>query len=76
MLACLLHYNLGVSLLMHFLGGNYVGAHRDVEKTVKLLRRHGVPDDLVGHYRRVMTVGCPHIFNATITRENALNLKY
>ena len=38
MLACLLHYNLNVSLLMHFLGGNYVDAHRDVEKTVKLLR--------------------------------------
>ena len=49
MLAYLLHYNLDAPLLMRFLGGNYVGAHRDVEKTAKLLRRHGVPDDLVGH---------------------------
>ena len=37
MLACLCHYNLDVSLLMRFLGGNYVGAHRDVEKTALVL---------------------------------------
>ena len=72
LLACLLHYNLDVSLIMRFLGGNYVGAHRDVKETAKSLRRHGVPDDLVGHYRRVMMVGCPRIFNTTITRENVL----
>ena len=36
-LACLIHYNFDVSLLMRFMGGNYVGAHRDVEKTAKLV---------------------------------------
>ena len=51
MLACLCHYDLDVSLLMRFLGGNYVGAHRDVKETAKVLRHHGVPDNLVGHYR-------------------------
>ena len=72
MLACLCHYDLDVSLLMRFLGGNYVGAHRDVERTVLTLQQHNIPDELIAHYRRVMTVGCPRIFNTTITRENAL----
>ena len=72
MLACLLHYNLDVLLLMRYLGGNYVGAHRDVDKTAETLQKHGVPEDLIRQYRRVMTVGCPRIFNTTITRENAL----
>ena len=33
MLACLFHCNLDVSLLMRYLGGNYVGAHRDAAGT-------------------------------------------
>lgn len=32
MLACLLHYNLDVSLFMRYLGSNYVAEHRDVER--------------------------------------------
>ena len=72
MLACLLHYNLDVSLLMRYLGGNYVGAHRDTERTVAKLRTHGISEPLISQYKRVMDTGCPRIFNTTITRENAL----
>ena len=57
---------------MRYLVGNYAGAHRDIESTAATLRKHSVPENLVGHYKRVMTVRCPHIFNATITHENAL----
>ena len=30
MMACLFHYNLGVALLLRYLGNNYVGTHRDI----------------------------------------------
>ena len=72
MLACLFHYNLDVSLMMRYLGGNYAGAHRDAAGTAKILQQHGVSEDLIRQYQRVMTVGCPRVFNTTITRENAL----
>ena len=72
MMACLLHYNLDVSLLMRYLGGNHTGAHRDVQATAKILLEHDIDAELVRHYVRVMTVGCPRIMNADISRENAL----
>ena len=72
MMACLFHYNLDVSLLMRYLGGNYTGAHRRVQETATILRQHKISKTLIQHYIRVMTAGCPNILNANITRENAL----
>lgn len=57
---------------MRFLGNNYTGAHRDVNKIATILRKH-VPEDLVEKYIRVMTVGCPAKFNYETTRENAFH---
>ena len=37
MMACLLHYNLDVSLFMRYLGGNYTGAHRNIHATANIL---------------------------------------
>ncbi len=71
-MACVFHYNLNVSLLMRYLGGNYTAAYRDVQSTVNVLLDHGIPRTLVQHYIRVMSVGCPVAMNADITRENAL----
>ena len=51
MLVCLFHYDLNVLLLMRYLGGNYVGAHRDVESTALTLRKHSVPENLIRHYK-------------------------
>ena len=67
MMACLLHFNLDVSLLFRYLGGNYTGAYRDVIATPRILRRHNIGEDLIRHYVRIMTVGCPNTFNANIT---------
>ena len=72
MMACLLHYNLDVSLLMRYLGGNHTGAHQDVQATAKILLEHKIDAELVRHYVRVMTVCCPRIMNADISRDNAL----
>ena len=72
MMACLLHYNLDVSLLMRFLGGNYTGAYRDVQSVAQFLLDNDIDDYLVHEYIRVMTVGCPRVMNADISRANAL----
>ena len=71
-LACLYHYGMDVSLLIRYLGNNYTGEHRNVEETAAVLLQHGLDSDLVEHYRRVMTVGCPRVFNTEVTRENAM----
>lgn len=71
MLACLYHYDLDVSLLMRYLGHNYTGAHRDVQKIVEKIKPH-VDPYLIPHFIRVMTVGCPAHFNAESSRENSL----
>ena len=72
MMACLLHYNLDVSLLMRYLGNNYTAAHRDVAKTVAILREHNIEEYLIQGYIRVTTIGCPNKMVAETTRENAM----
>ncbi len=67
MMACLFHYNLNVSLLMRYLGGNYTAAYTDDQSTANVLLDHGIPRSLVQHYIRVMPVGCPVAMNADNT---------
>ena len=71
MMACLFHYNLDVSLLMRYLGNNYVAAHRNIEAIVERIRPF-VSDELIQHYVRVMSVGCPNLMIAETSRENAM----
>lgn len=72
MMACLMHYDNDVSLLMRYLGNNYTAAHRRVQDTATILRTHNVEEWLVQQYIRVMTVGCPAKMVAETTRENAM----
>ncbi len=37
-LACLLHYNLSVTNVVHFLGNNYTGAYRDINSITTQLQ--------------------------------------
>jgi hypothetical protein len=71
-LACLLHYNLSIAHMVHFLGNNYTGAYHDIPATVALLRLHGIAESRIEHYLHVMMVGSPNHFNASTTRDNAL----
>jgi hypothetical protein len=71
-LACLLHYNLSVALTARFLGNNYTGEYHDIPSIVAFLRMHGIAEDIISSYNRIMTVGCPNHFNASTTRDNAL----
>jgi hypothetical protein len=70
--ACLLFYNLDTSLLMRYLGNNYTGAYREVNKIVTQLRELKIDEDLIDKYVRVMVTGCPNHSVAKITRANAL----
>ena len=72
MTACLLHYNLDTSLLMRYVGNNYTGAYREVDKVVNKLRYLKIDETLIDKYVRVMVTGCPNHFVAETTRANAL----
>ena len=73
MLACLMHYNLDVSLLLRYLGHNYTGEHRDTKETVSILRSYNIEEDLINRFSDLMTQGCPSKLNAETTRENAFH---
>ncbi len=57
------------SLVMRYFGGNYTAAHRNVYDIIQRILPY-VDANLLHHYRRVMTTGCPNIFNATCSRGN------
>jgi hypothetical protein len=57
---------------MCYLGNNYTGAYRQVNKVVAILNRCQTPANLITKYIRVMTTGCPAKFVAEISRVNAL----
>ena len=71
-MACLLHYNMDVSLVIRFLGNNYTAAHREVSETVETLRQHNIDEELIQHYIRVMKVGCPNKMVFETTRMTAI----
>ena len=54
MTACLIHFNLDTSLLMRYLGNNYTGAYREVDKIAALLKVYKIDNDLIDKYIRVM----------------------
>ncbi len=68
-LACLFHYNMDVSLVMHYLGGNYMAAHQNIDNIIQRISPY-VDNDLLQHYRWIMTTGCPNVFNASCSRDN------
>ena len=71
MLACLLHYDLDVSLLMRYLGTNYTASHRKVGEIVEKIRPFVTPE-LFQHYIRVVTVDCPRHLVVETSRTNAV----
>ena len=68
-LVCLLHYNLSIVHTIHFLGNKYTSAYHDIPSIIESLHAHGIAKSLIAHYSYVMTVGCPNLFNVTITHD-------
>ena len=71
-MACLLHYNMNVGLHMRYLGNNYTGEYCNVDATIRILSSYKIDPELIQHYIRVMTVGCPNHFVAETSRANAM----
>ena len=71
MLACLSHYNLGVSPIMRYLNQKYTATHRDVQHKVDWISPH-VDAYSNPHFIRVITVGCPNVLNTESSRENSV----
>jgi len=44
MMAALLYFNLDVSLLMRYLGNNYIASHRNLGQTIKVLRQYKIDE--------------------------------
>jgi hypothetical protein len=61
-LACLFHYDMDLAAVHRCLGGNHVGAHRNVKKILARVKRL-LPPKLYRDLRRVLVDGCPAIFN-------------
>ena len=57
--------------VMRYVGHNLTGEHRDVPRTIALIRPH-VPEYLVQRYKAVMTQGCPLSFRADTTWDDFL----
>jgi hypothetical protein len=72
MMACLCHYHLDTSLMMHYLGNNYTCTYCIVHDTICTLRHYHTQDPLINKYTLVMTIGCLAKFVATSTHTNAL----
>ena len=70
-LACLLHYNLDISMVFRFASNNYTGEFRNLEETEKTLSPL-VDKELIENYKKAMLQGCPNHFVAESSRSNAM----
>ena len=67
--ACLLFYKGSVADVVRFVGGPFIGAHRDVKKILNTIRGH-VPQHIYNEIERIYTKGAPTVCNASSTDEN------
>jgi hypothetical protein len=71
-LAVLFHYDCHLSAAVRFLGGKFLGGHRDMSTILPKLQPH-VDPETIAVLQRVLTTGCPAHFNAETTRSNAMD---
>ena len=60
MLAALFHYKIHAADVMRFLGGTYMGEHRDIDAIVIELNKYGIDPWLISQYVRAPNVRCPN----------------
>ena len=68
--AAMFHYRMHAPDVMRWLGGTYTGEYRFDQDIVPTLRRLGIDPELIAHYIRATTVGCPNHFVAESSRDN------
>jgi hypothetical protein len=68
--ACFLHFNFDTPLVMRYIGGQHIAAHRHVPAIMKELRRAGVDPAVFAGLERIYTVGSPALCNAATSEKN------
>jgi len=67
--SCFLFYKGSAAAVVRYIGGPFVGAHRNVPEILNNIRGI-VPDHIYDHVKRVYTVGAPVFCNDSSTDEN------
>ena len=71
-LAAMLHYDLDVSTLIRFLGGNYTGEYRNVSKTINILRKSNCDEKIITDLGKILMKGCPNKFVTHTSHKNLM----
>lgn len=69
--ACFLHYNFDTASVVRYIGGPHVGAHRDTEGILTILKG-AIEEEVWNDLARLFRNGAPAICNAHSTEENFL----
>ena len=73
-LAAILHYDLHVPSLIHFLGNNYTNAHLDPHKIASKLKNIA-PPNIIEYVLRALLTGAPSKFHGHSSSQNFWNYK-
>ena len=72
-LAAVFWYNLDIPTVIRFLGNNYTGEYRDINKTLQMLRDTKCDPQVIKELERLFSIGAPNKFNASSTHKNYLD---
>ena len=67
--AAMVHFGLEIGKVMRYLKGEYIGANRDVRRTLAAVKGH-ITDSDYNHLERILTNGCPSRLNFDETLQN------
>ena len=73
MLAAVFWYNLDIPAVIRFLGNNYTGEYREINKTLQLLRDTKCDLQVIKDLERLFYIGAPNKFNASSTHKNYMD---
>ena len=71
--AAMVHFGLDPGKFVRWMGGEYTGHHRDVEKTLVAVRPHVTVEDY-NHIERILLDGCPAELMFTKPLSNKLEM--
>ena len=71
--AAMVHFGLDPGKFVRWMGGEYTGHHRDVEKTLVAVRPHITVEDY-NHIERILLDGCPAESMFTVPLSNKLEM--
>ncbi len=69
--AAMVHFGLNPGKFIQWLGGEYIGYHRDIQMTLDAVQSHVTCNDFA-HMRRILLDGCPAEFMFTEPLDNKL----